>query len=623
MVKKALILAGGKGTRLASIAKDIPKPMVELAGKPVLEHQINWCAREGVEEVTLITNHLHQIIEDYFGDGSQHGIKIKYYVEPQPLGTVGGVANLKDEIDSTTLILYGDVVFDISLSKLLAFHKENQSEATLVVHPNDHPYDSDLVDTDDSGRVTHVYPKPHDGLERYKNLVNAALYVFEPSVFSHLEKDVKADFGKDIFPALFDKIRMFGYSTPEYLKDMGTPDRWEKVSYDLQSGKVAARNLDKPQKAIFLDRDGVLNWDTDLIHRPEDFTLYPYTPPTLQRINRSDFLSVIITNQSVIARNLTNLEGLAEIHKKMETDLGAEGAFVDDIYFCPHHPDGGFPGENKAFKMVCECRKPKPGMILWASEKYNIDRSQSFMIGDSERDILAGRSAGCTTLAVRTGKGFEGAKTQPDYFFANFEEAGNFILDDPYKETAEEIVSQVERKPGFSIFIGGNARSGKTTVTSRLEIELKKRGKSVLRISLDDWILPKDQRKTENSVLENFQSDRLQSDLKRILAGEIVEAPGYSTHPSFPQTPVSYQYQGEDVVLVEGVIALAIEEWRKQADLKIFKVLDEDKRKARFEEFYQWKGLEKADIEALYNSRYKMEYDFIDKDDIFADILIK
>jgi D,D-heptose 1,7-bisphosphate phosphatase len=305
----------------------------------------------------------------------------------------------------------------------LAFHEKKQSKATLVVHPNDHPYDSDLLEVNSEDRVTNFFPKPHPEGFVYRNLVNAAAYVFEPEVLSFLEAGVKADFGKDIFPVLHDKLAMYAYNTPEYLKDMGTPDRLEKVEKALQDGRVQARNLVHPQKCVFLDRDGVINIDTDLIHRPEDLTLYPYAASSIRTLNKLGFLVVVITNQSVIARGLCTEEELAEIHKKMETDLGNEGAFVEAIYYCPHHPHGGFEGEVKEFKIECSCRKPKPGMLLQAAERFNIDLAKSYMVGDSPRDIEAGKAAGVTTLRVRTGHGLKPDSVAPDYRVNDLEEA--------------------------------------------------------------------------------------------------------------------------------------------------------------------------------------------------------
>ena len=166
--------------------------------------------------------------------------------------------------------------------------------------------------------------------------------------------------------------------------------------------------------AVFLDRDGTINVERDYLYRIEDFQFIAGVPMAVRRLNEAGFLVVVVTNQSVIARGLCSLEELAEIHKKMETELGAEGAFVEAIYFCPHHPHGGFEGEVKEYKIECECRKPKPGMLLQAAERFHIDLSKSYLVGDSPRDIEAGRSAGVTTLRVKTGHGGKPATVAPD-----------------------------------------------------------------------------------------------------------------------------------------------------------------------------------------------------------------
>jgi len=285
----------------------------------------------------------------------------------------------------------------------------------LVVHPNDHPYDSDLLDVDGQDRVTAFYPKPHPEGSRYRNLVNAAAYVFHPSVLTKLEAGVKADFGKDIFPWLYKELKVYAYNTPEYLKDMGTPDRLSKVEQAISSGKVAQRNLKNPQRCIFLDRDGVINIDTDLIHRAEDFELYPYAGESIRKINKMGFLAVVVTNQSVLARGMCSVTDLDEIHKKMETELGHQGAFVEAIYYCPHHPHGGFPEEVPELKFDCHCRKPKPGMLLDAAQRFNIDLSKSYLIGDSPRDIEAGQNAGVTTIRVKTGHGLKPSEVTPNH----------------------------------------------------------------------------------------------------------------------------------------------------------------------------------------------------------------
>ena len=301
-MKTAVILAGGKGTRLAEIRSDVPKPMMPVLDKPLLAYQIDLLKEHGITKVWLIVNHLYEHIEDYFANGENFGIEINYYIEEQPLGTVCGVKAIAQHLNDPFLVLYGDVMMNMDLNRLIAFHENKQADATLVVHPNDHPYDSDLLAVDQEDRVTAFYAKPHPKGLRYRNLVNAAAYVFNPIVLEHLEPGVKADFGKDIFPTLHSKINVFAYNTPEYLKDMGTPDRLVKVEEALKSGKIAARNLNNKQRCVFLDRDGVINIDTDLIDRPEDLELYPYAASSIRRFNKMGFLVVVVTNQSVIAR---------------------------------------------------------------------------------------------------------------------------------------------------------------------------------------------------------------------------------------------------------------------------------------------------------------------------------
>ena len=426
-MKTAVILAGGKGTRLAEVRSDVPKPMMPVLGKPLLAYQIDLLKAHGFTTVWLIVNHMYEHIESYFSDGKDFGVDIKYYVEEKPLGTVGGVKAIEAQLKEPFLVLYGDVLMDMDLSRLVAFHHNKNADATLVVHPNDHTYDSDLLAVDNESRVTAFYAKPHPEGLRYRNLVNAAAYVFDPVVLEHLESGVKADFGKDIFPTLHSKLNVFAYNTPEYLKDMGTPDRLEKVEEALKSGKVAARNLNNMQRCVFLDRDGVINIDTDLIDRPEDLELYPYAASSIRRLNKMGFLVVVVTNQSVIARGLCTMATLDEIHKKMETELGQDGAFVEAIYYCPHHPHSGYEGEIKEFKVECSCRKPKPGMLLEAADRFNIDLTQSYLVGDSPRDIEAGANAGVETIRVKTGHGLKPHTTVPKHYVEDLVSAVDLI----------------------------------------------------------------------------------------------------------------------------------------------------------------------------------------------------
>jgi D,D-heptose 1,7-bisphosphate phosphatase len=431
---QAIILAGGQGTRLQSVNKQVAKPMLPIGDKPLLEHQLLLLKAAGFTKIIILVNHLKETIQGYIGDGSRWGVSVSYYEETTPLGTVGGVKAVEDKIDGDFLLLYGDVMLSMDLNRLITFHQQKKSECTLVIHPNDHPYDSDLVEMDGNARITSFHPKPHDENRYYQNLVNAGVYVLSPKIFQYLEKDKKADFGKDIFPKLVSTLAMFGYNTTEYLKDMGTPDRLEQVTADYLDGKIEARNLKHKQRAIFLDRDGVLNVDHPYIASTEQLQLFPFTAEAIKKINKSNFLSIVVTNQPVVARNICSEADLRIIHNKLDTVLGYERAKLDALYYCPHHPDKGYPEENPVYKIECSCRKPKPGMLLDAARDFNIDLTASFIIGDDERDVEAGKNAGVTSIGVRTGKALKGSKLQPDYMFDNVLKAVEFILQSSSKK---------------------------------------------------------------------------------------------------------------------------------------------------------------------------------------------
>ena len=411
---RVVIMAGGMGTRIASIANNIPKPMIQIGGKPILEHQINNLKACGLTDIILVIGYLGSVIKDYFKDGSDWGVNISYFVEDHPLGTAGALFKMP-ELTEDFLLLCGDVIFDADFNRFIRFHQEHQAWASLMAHPNGHPYDSSLLITEilppqergglpiETHRVIGWLNKEEERTY-YKNRVNAGIEIISPQLLAetvkkytprHPEQPDKIDLDRDVLKPNIASGKIFAYDTPEYIKDMGTPDRFHEVEHDLFSGKVAARNLSKKQKAIFLDRDGTINVYKGFLTKAEDFELIPRVAEAIKQINRSGYLAIVVSNQPVIARGDCSFDDLKAIHDKMETLLGNEGAFVDAIYYCPHHPDKGFEGERVEYKTNCECRKPKPGLLLKAAKDWNIDLNESYMIGDSERDVAAGNAAGC------------------------------------------------------------------------------------------------------------------------------------------------------------------------------------------------------------------------------------
>jgi D,D-heptose 1,7-bisphosphate phosphatase len=387
-------MAGGKGTRVASIAGDIPKPMIPICGKPILEHQLEVLKKNGLTDIIIGVGHLGQHIKDYFGDGSRFGCNISYYTETEPLGTAGMLYKLTD-LSGDFIVLNGDIIFDIDCVRMISFHKEKKAQATLAVHPNSHPYDSALIITDTNNCITGWLNK-EDERTYYKNQVNAGIHILSVDFLKNCpQTKEKIDLDRDMLKPSIQSRQIFAYKTPEYIKDMGTPERYTQVTANIENGIVQKKNLAQKQKAVFLDRDGTINTFNGFVTKPEGLELIEGTASAIKKINSLGYLAIVITNQPVIARGEVDLETLDLIHMKMETDLGKCGAYIDDLFFCPHHTDKGFPGERLEYKIDCDCRKPKPGMLLQAAQKYNIDLSHSYMVGDDKRDIQAGINASC------------------------------------------------------------------------------------------------------------------------------------------------------------------------------------------------------------------------------------
>ena len=410
---KVIIMAGGKGTRIATIKSDVPKPMIEICGKPILEWQIENLKACGLTDITLVIGYMGNTIKEYFLDGSRFGVNISYFDEEHPLGTAGAL--FKMSLEDDFLLMCGDVIVDVDFNRFINFHRRHQAWASLMTHPNGHPYDSSLLVTEmlppqkegnlpiDTHRVTRWMNKEDERLY-YKNRVNAGIEIISPKLLCetmkhfvprHPENPDKIDLDRDVLKPNISSGRIFAYDTSEYIKDMGTPDRFYEVENDIQNGKVKARNLSQKQKAIFLDRDGTINQYKGFLTKQEDFELIAGVAEAIRQINHSGYLVIVVSNQPVIARGDCTFEELQAIHDKMETLLGKEGAFIDAIYYCPHHPDKGFEGERTEYKINCDCRKPKPGLFLQAAKDWNININESYMIGDSEKDVLAGNAAGC------------------------------------------------------------------------------------------------------------------------------------------------------------------------------------------------------------------------------------
>lgn len=397
-------MAGGKGSRIQELFPDIPKPLIPICDKPILEWEIENLASQGFRDIILTVSHMADKIQNYFKDGKQIGVNIKYFVEKEPLGNAGALFKLLEmgELNGDFLLLNADSMFDIDFQRFIAFHQEKKASVTLFTHPNSHPYDSSIIIADEDNRVKNWLNKEDKRPEFYKNRVNAGLHVINSKALTALDiKSESVDLDRQVLkPLCALGAEVFCYDSPEYVKDMGTPERYCSVLHDFKTGLIKRKNLKQLQKAIFLDRDGTINKYVGFLKRAEQFELLPRVSEAVKLINDSGYLAIVVTNQPVIARGEVTIEELRAIHNKMETLLGEQGAYIDALYYCPHHPDKGFEGEIPELKIDCVCRKPKPGMLLKAAKDYHIDLKNSWIVGDGENDVKAGKAAGCRTALI-------------------------------------------------------------------------------------------------------------------------------------------------------------------------------------------------------------------------------
>lgn len=618
-MKQVVILAGGKGTRLRDRLGSLPKPLIDICGIPLLERQIILLKKYGFEKILILVSYQAEIIVEFCRSKGNWGIDIQCIPDGKPQGTAGAVLNLFDQLENEFLLMYGDTMLDVDLLRFHEYHSLDKTvAATLFLHPNDHPQDSDLVEVNNMGYITNFYPYPHNTQSFYPNLVNAALYFIRKSALEPWRNFAKGsiDFGKDLFPALIEKgFRLRGYNSPEYIKDCGTPSRIDKVYADFKSGKISRSVLNIKQMAVFMDRDGTINHEVDHLNSVDQFELFPGVEHAIQRLNTSEYRVCIVTNQPVIARGECSSENLRQIHNKLETLLGKEGAFVDRIYYCPHHPDKGFQNEVENLKINCACRKPKTGMIDLAVAELNISLNRSWLIGDSTSDLMMAHNAGIKSILVETGYAGLDEKywITPDFIVPNLSSAVSLILD-KYPilvKLIEPITHKIQS--GDIVFIGGQSRSGKSSLSSVFRHILESRKKCCKVISTDCWLLNEHER--GNSVLDRHAITEIYDTV--MLLNNPASRPANLVIPGYRKSSrehVSNAYTLDlsvnDVIIIEGVVSLYFANL-VNAQHKIYVDIDENERKKRVIQEYKIRGLTNKAAEDVYLMRLAEEVPWI------------
>lgn len=630
----AVIIAGGLGTRARAMTEDrIPKALLPVAGVPIVFRQMRALRREGVERLTVLAGHLGEQLAGPLGaEAHALGLALDIRIEAEPLGTAGCLAALAPARDDT-LIVYGDMLFDLTLDPLAWFHRRQHALITVVVHPNDHPRASDLVRERDE-LVTAVLPRGLPRARDERNLVPAGLYVASAGFFALVAPGQKSDMVQDLLPRLVaDGGRVAAYNTPEYMRDVGTRERHALAERDIAAGVVDTLNLRHQRPAILFDVDGVLNEEPGVrgALKPDDVVLVPGAADAVAQAHEAGYLTVAITNRPQVARGDITFDDLDAILGRLEALLAERRGVLDRIYVCPHHPDSGFPGEVAALKIRCECRKPGALLFRRALEELPVDRARASTIGDSLRDIGAARAAGVWAYGVRTGYGCRdtarypggaAAAPTPDLIFDDVGDAVRFVLGYPalVAPLVERLRALGGRRP-LIVAICGRSRAGKSVVAHALARTLRDGGGNPLHVHLDDWIMPAAERKPGDSAEIRNRADRLPEIITALREGRSITAPGYDSGNRTPGPPVTYQPAGHQIIVVEGVFA-AHASIRSEIDFAAFVEVPESVQRARFDALYRWKRFDQAAIEDLWGARIADEWAAVDAQREHCDMII-
>jgi histidinol-phosphate phosphatase family protein len=623
MIKEAVIIAGGKGTRLKKYLNNIPKPMVEIDGLPLIHRQINQIIKYGYTKVSVLVSYKSEIIKDYLSRHIAKDISVEFYEDKEPLGTAGSLLKIADRLSEQILVLYGDTLFDIDIKKFENFHSNNKtSVGSIFLHPNSHPYDSDLVSLNEKNIIDKFYNYPHKKNTWLPNLVNAAMYILNKEKLLQF-KDFKTpcDFAKDFFPFLLEKnLILSGYVSPEYIKDVGTPDRIEKAIEDIKNQIPIKSNLINKQKAIFLDRDGVINYlRHDHVKNDSELKIFDYTALAIRLFNINNFKVILVTNQPVISRGECTLKELKNIHNKLETIVGEEKAFIDKIYFCPHHPDSGYPGEIKSLKIKCLCRKPNTKLIEDAIRDFNIDIKQSWYIGDSTTDLLTATKMKIKHVMLSSGSGGLDGKysVQNQYNSDNLLTAAEFITSG-YDRSVNKLASliyEITKSNKLNWFVTGFSKSGKSMFSNIIYAEINKANRPVHVISLDRWILAKNNRGSD--LISRFDTESIftlfQKICKQNKPSNKYRIPNYdkmsrNSHEELEEVII----QKNSIIIWEGVIAGYIAEKLNLLDELIYIKEDEPLRIKRLIKEYENRNCDQEKISQIIQSRNEDELPIIE-----------
>lgn len=394
-----VIVCGGVGSRLTSAGILTPKSLLKIGPDTLIFSQINNFYKFGIYNFYfLLGNGAQDIISHLKIIHSQFpNANFEYITDKKFRGTAGGILENLELLPEKFFVLYGDIYINIDIPNMLS-RINVDFDFVFIYRPTDHPFDSNLLRIDEHGKVLEILEKGHFNQETDSRKANVGLMVCNRRVFREKIEvtNGQIDLEKDIITKNFKKLSVFGLKLIGYARDIGTSERLNRTKTDIKLG------IDSISKSgiVFLDRDGTINRDIGFFSKPHDFEFLPGTIEAVKLLNLSNFYTVVVTNQSAIARNISSYDEVLEIHYHINRELSKSEAYIDNFYFCPHHPDIGYPEENPYFKRKCECRKPNPGMIFNALLDYEINPELCWLVGDSLRDIDAANRANVKSILI-------------------------------------------------------------------------------------------------------------------------------------------------------------------------------------------------------------------------------
>ena len=381
--RQAVILAGGRGTRLGTIGRRMPKAMVPFGGKPFLGYLLRRLRRQGFERVLLLLGYRAEQIIDYCGDGTHFGLSIDYSVSDVDDDTGRRVKLAEAKLDPYFLLMYCDNDWPLAFDRMWAQFAASDACAQVTVYRNRDGYTRDNIRVGTDGMVD-VYDKSRAAPDL--GGVDIGFLILNRDVLKLVPADANVSFEANLYPQLVAERTLGAYETDHRYYSVSTPERLPETE------RFVTR-----RPCVILDRDGVLNvkapkatWVT----APEQWRWLPGAREALARLTRAGIEIVVITNQAGIARGGLSLDVLEAIHVRMCREATAAGADISAIYFCPHDWDSR-----------CACRKPKPGMLFQAQRAHALDLSVTPFVGDDDRDGIAATAAGCPFFQVDAERG--------------------------------------------------------------------------------------------------------------------------------------------------------------------------------------------------------------------------